>query len=41
VRNGHKVLAGKPEGKEKFGDPNMERSMILDVGFKRIDYPYV
>jgi len=41
VRNGHKVLAGKLDGKENFGAPNAERSMLLEVGFKRIDYPYV
>ena len=41
ARNGHKVLAGKPEGKENFGAPNVERSMILEVGFKGLDCPCV
>jgi hypothetical protein len=41
VRNGHKILAGKLEGKKNFGDPNVDRSMILEMDFKRMDYPCV
>jgi len=36
-----KFYLGNLKGMENFGDPNLERSTILEVDFKRMDYPCV